>query len=192
MRAPSGEDRVRRPRLLTYLLVAVVGVAGVALMWDRMPATPPQTAAIPAPLPVVSVEAGRSVGDDVSVLGPDGLTYGPPSARWESSGTIRVSLEVSAPRQEGIVEILPPKVAFVRAGQVISPNAPPGPRAQSPGTRVRGGGPAGFAWHFDPDAGGPELGPGDLVTVRVLTPDGFSFDVEDLEIGRPLGRGLSR
>ena len=180
------------PRLVAYLVVAALGVAGVLLMWDRMPRPEPRPVSTEAPLPVVPVEDGQTVGADVQVRGPDGLVYGAPSSRWDSTSTVRVSLAVTAPAGDGVVEVWPPEVALVRSGQEISPHDPVDPGSHDRPTRLRGGGPAGFTWAFAPDSGGPALEPGDLVTLRVRTPDGLTYDVEGVEVGRPAGRGAYR
>lgn len=181
-----------RPRLVGYLVVAALGVVGVSLLWDRVPDRAPAPVSTEAPLPVVPVEEGQTVGDDVVVLGPDGATYGPPSARWDSSAVVRVGLAVTVPASEGIVEVQAPEVVLVRAGREITPGPAVEPGTEDRGTRLRGGGAAGFTWHFDAEDGGAAIEPGDLVTVRVRTPDGLTYDVEGIEVGRPSGRGLSR
>jgi hypothetical protein len=181
-----------RPKFIAYLAVAALGVGGALLMWDRMPDREPFPVSSEAPLPVVSVEEGQAVGDDVEVRGPDGATYGSPWVKWDSGGTIRVSQTVTVPASDGVVEVWPPEVTLVRDGREIAPNPAVDPDSEDRATRLRGGGMAGFAWHFDPDVGGPELEPGDLVTVRVRIPDGLTYDVEGIEVGRPSGRGLSR
>lgn len=181
-----------RPKAVAYLVLAVLGVVGVSLLWDRTPAPEPVPSSTEAPLPVVPVEEGETVSDDVAVLGPDGATYGAPSVKWDSSAAVRVSLAVTVPESEGVVEVRPPEVALVRAGREISPLPPVEPGSEDRGTRLRGGGAAGFTWYFDADDDGTQIEPGDLVTVRVRTPDGLVYDVEGVEVGRPSGRGLSR
>lgn len=181
-----------RPRLIAYLAVALLGVGGVLLMWDGFPDHEPTPVSTEASIPVVPVEEGQTVGDDVAVLGPDGATYGAPSVRWDSSAAVRVSLTVTVPASEGIVEVLPPEVTLVRAGREIFPRPAVEPGSEDRATRLRGGGAAGFTWYFDADDGGSKIEPGDLVTVRVRLSEGLTYDVEGIEVGRPSGRGPSR